>query len=136
MLAPRDTPSRERRRLDGLWSFAFDHARTGRAEGWWRGPLPAARPMAGALQLQRPRDRHPRCASTSATSGTSAEFLVPAGWTGQPHRCCGSTRSRTGRTVWVGDEPVADHAGGYTPFEADVTALVRPGRALPGDRLS
>jgi beta-glucuronidase len=30
-------------------------------------------------------------------------------------------------TVWVDDTDVADHVGGYTPFEADVTALAQPG---------
>ena len=29
--------------------------------------------------------------------------------------------------MWVGDEEVVSHAGGYTPFEANITALVRAG---------
>ena len=30
-------------------------------------------------------------------------------------------------TVWVGEQEVVQHEGGYTPFEADVTELVRAG---------
>ena len=29
--------------------------------------------------------------------------------------------------VWVGEQEVVHHEGGYTPFEADVTELVRAG---------
>ncbi|MCX5759361.1 MAG: glycoside hydrolase family 2, partial [Candidatus Hydrogenedentes bacterium] len=30
--------------------------------------------------------------------------------------------------VWVNDALVAEHEGGYTPFEAEITALVKPGQ--------
>ena len=30
-------------------------------------------------------------------------------------------------SVWVGDERVAEHEGGYTPFEADISSFVRAG---------
>jgi len=32
-------------------------------------------------------------------------------------------------TVWIGDRIVARHTGGYTPFEADITSLVKAGEA-------
>ncbi len=32
--------------------------------------------------------------------------------------------------MWVGDVAVAEHEGGYTPFEADLTHLVAPGQEL------
>jgi beta-glucuronidase len=51
---------------------------------------------------------------------------VPRGWTGQ--RIVLHFESATHRaTVWVDDAEVVSHEGGYTPFEADVTAHVRPG---------
>jgi beta-glucuronidase len=43
MLAPRDTPTRERKSLNALWRFALDAARDGRAEGWWMQPLAGSR---------------------------------------------------------------------------------------------
>ena len=43
MLRPRDTPTRERKSLNGLWRFTLDGERAGRTEGWWERPLPGAR---------------------------------------------------------------------------------------------
>jgi hypothetical protein len=45
VLRPRDTPTRERRPLNGLWRFALDAAGRGRAEQWWRAPLADALDM-------------------------------------------------------------------------------------------
>src|SRR5450759_1276397 len=51
---------------------------------------------------------------------------VPRGWEGQ--RVVLRFDSATHRAVvWVGDTKVAEHEGGYTPFEADVTSLLAPG---------
>ena len=46
MLRPRDTQTRERKSLDGLWRFALDTDGRGRPEKWWRQPLPSARDIA------------------------------------------------------------------------------------------
>ena len=43
MLRPLDTPTRERRSLNGLWSFRLDPAGLGRRESWWTAPLAEAR---------------------------------------------------------------------------------------------
>ena len=51
---------------------------------------------------------------------------VPRGWGGQ--RVVLRFDAATHRAVvWVDDVEVVRHEGGYTPFEADVTAHVRPG---------
>jgi beta-glucuronidase len=51
---------------------------------------------------------------------------VPRGWAGQ--RVVLRFDAATHRAVvWVGNVEVARHEGGYTPFEADVTAHVRAG---------
>ena len=57
------------------------------------------------------------------------EVWVPASWAGRRIvlRCDAVTHRGT---VWAGDTQVAEHAGGYTPFEADVTALARCGAPL------
>ena len=46
MLRPRDTSTRERKNLNGLWQFALDQAGEGRSGQWFAGPLPGAREMA------------------------------------------------------------------------------------------
>ena len=43
MLAPRETSTRERKSLDGLWRFALGVDGVGRGEGWWQRPLPGVR---------------------------------------------------------------------------------------------
>ena len=57
------------------------------------------------------------------------DVRVPATWQGRRIvlRCDAATHHGT---VWAGDTQVAEHAGGYTPFEADVTDLVRCGEPL------
>ena len=51
---------------------------------------------------------------------------MPGGWDGQ--RIVLRFDAATHRAVvWVDDEQVAEHEGGYTPFEADITALAQPG---------
>jgi beta-glucuronidase len=54
---------------------------------------------------------------------------VPRGWEGQ--RIVLRFDAATHRaTAWVGDTQVAEHEGGYTPFEADVTDHVRAGEEV------
>ena len=54
---------------------------------------------------------------------------VPRGWDGQ--RIMLRLDAATHRaTVWVNDTQVAQHEGGYTPFEADVTEFVNPGTSV------
>ena len=68
----------------------------------------------------------PRCATTSATPGTRPASGCPRGGPGE--RIVLRFDAATHRAVvWVGDTQVAEHEGGYTPFEADVTDVVETG---------
>ena len=63
-----------------------------------------------------------------ATSGIS-DTCSSRGWAGQ--RVVLRFDAATHRAVaWVGDTRVAEHEGGYTPFEADITALAEAGEEL------
>jgi beta-glucuronidase len=57
------------------------------------------------------------------------EIFVPPGWHGRRVvlRCDAATHRAT---VWLGAVQVAEHTGGYTPFEADVSAHVRHGEPM------
>ncbi len=128
MLAPRDSRSRDSRRLDGLWRFRFDPGGQGVAQAWWRGPLPGAREMAV-----------PASYNDLVTDAAEREHVgevwyqrdvwVPTAWAGRRIvlRCDAAAHHGT---VWAGESLVAEHAGGYTPFEADVTGLVRCGEPV------
>jgi beta-glucuronidase len=125
VLAPRETQSRECRRLDGLWWFAFDASGTGRRTGWWRGRLPTTRQMPVPASFN---DLVTDAAERDHVGDVwyQRDVFVPASWRGRRVvlRCDSATHRGT---VWVEDKLVADHAGGYTPFEADITEWVEYG---------
>ena len=126
MLAPRDTATRQRKSLNGLWRFWLDADGAGRRDGWWDG-LPA-----GGLEMPVPasyNDVYPDAAVRDHVGDAwyEAMFRVPAAWTGE--RIVLRFGSATHRAVvWVNGTQVAEHEGGYTPFEADVTDVVEAGR--------
>jgi beta-glucuronidase len=125
MLRPQDTPSRERKSLDGLWRFVLDAAGTGRAEGWWRASLTGAREMPVPASYN---DIIPDVAVRDHVGDAwyQTTVRVPRGWAGE--RIVLRFDSATHRAiVWVDDVQVAEHEGGYTPFETDVTDHVTPG---------
>jgi beta-glucuronidase len=128
MLTPRESRSRDCRRLDGLWRFRFDPGGEGMRQGWWRGPLPGAREMAVPASYN---DLVTDAAEREHVGDVwyQRDVWVPATWAGRRIvlRCDAATHDGT---VWAGEVQVAEHTGGYTPFEADVTALVTFGEPL------
>lgn len=119
MLAPRWTPSRAARRLDGMWDFTFDPDGRGVAEQWWLHDLPEGRPMpvpasyndlvVDAAQRDHVGDVWYQTRVTRPAQGERTVLRFDAA----THRA----------EVWVDDIRVGEHEGGYTPFEFDITAL-------------
>jgi beta-glucuronidase len=117
MLRPRPTATREQVNLDGLWRFSLDYS-GGPLDGTLEAAVPASyndlftdpaiRDHVGWVWYQR-------------------TVRVPRGWAGERIFVRVDAATHRGR-VFVDDTAVAEHAGGYTPFEADVTGLVRPGQ--------
>ncbi|MEV5440656.1 beta-glucuronidase [Streptomyces sp. NPDC052682] len=125
MLRPRETPTRERTSLNGLWRFAVDTDGAGRADGWWRRPLPGRReaPVPASYNDLFP---DPAVHDHVGDVWYQRAIRIPARWEGQ--RIVLRLDSATHRAVvWVDDTEVAAHEGGYTPFEADLTDVVTPG---------
>ncbi len=125
MLRPQDNTAREARRLDGLWEFAIDADGVGREEGWWRRPLPNARQIpvpASFNDVLVDREVHDHVGDVWYQRSVS----VPRGW--EDRRVVLRFDAACQRAVvWFDDVQVAEHEGGYTPFEADVSAFVRAG---------
>ncbi len=125
MLAPRDTPTRQRKSLDGLWRFALDDGDAGRQERWSRG-LPA-----DAREIPVPASYNDLFADAGVRDHVGDAWYetlvhVPARWAGE--RIVLRFGSATHRAVvWVNGTEVAEHEGGYTPFEADVTDVIELG---------
>jgi beta-glucuronidase len=125
MLRPQDGPTRERKSLNGMWRFRLDPDEVGRRQEWFRTPLEQARDMpVPASYNDVLADAAVRDHVGDAWYQTTVR--VPRGWAGE--RVVLRFDSATHRAVvWVDDVEVVRHEGGYTPFEADVTAHVRPG---------
>jgi len=125
MLRPRETETRERKPLDGLWRFALDADGRGREEEWWKQPLAPARDIPVPASFNDVfADRATRDHVGDVWYQTSAR--IPKGWQGERIvlRFDSATHSAV---VWVDEAQAMEHEGGYTPFEADVTDLVEPG---------
>lgn len=125
MLRPQDTPTRESKRLDGLWDFVVDTQGIGRTAGWWRGPLVDATKMAVPSSFNDIAV-DPAVHDHVGDVWYQRHVFVPRGWTGQ--RVLLRFDAATHRAVaWVDDVCVGEHEGGYTPFEVDITDAVVPG---------
>jgi beta-glucuronidase len=128
MLAPRWTTSRSARKLDGLWEFAFDRESRGLAEQWWRGTLPASRPMpvpASYNDLVVEGDEREHVGDVwyqtrVMTGASSPDVRTVLRFDAATHRA----------EVWVDDTWLGEHEGGYTPFEFDISELARDHESL------
>lgn len=126
MLRPQDNGVREMKRLDGLWDFVVDRDGVGRTEAWWAQSLPDSR------KLPVPASYNDLVVEPTAQDHVGDVWYqrtvyVPKGWLGE--RVIVRFDAATHRAVvWFDDIQVAEHEGGYLPFEADVTALVGEGR--------
>jgi beta-glucuronidase len=112
MLRPRETPTRERRPLSGLWRFRLEGE-----PGWREAPVPASYNDLFADAAVRD---HVGDAWYETTARVPVGERTVLRFDAATHRA----------TVWVDGEQVAEHEGGYTPFEADITALLTPGEPV------
>jgi beta-glucuronidase len=125
MLKPQSTSTRELISLDGLWKFKVDTDRTGHVDQWWTDPLQTR------LEAPVPASYNDLFADSSIRDHVGwvwyqRKVRVPRGWTGQRIFVRVDAATHEGQ-VYVNDLLVAEHVGGYTPFEADVTDLVGAG---------
>lgn len=128
MLAPRDSRTRERRSLNGLWSFRLDPDGIGRQDGWPERLPGDAREMA-VPSSYNDIVPEPGVRDHVGDAWYSTRVAVPATWSGR--RIVLRFDAATHRaTVWVDGREVVQHEGGYTPFEADLTGVVEPGTTV------
>jgi beta-glucuronidase len=125
VLKARETATRDRKSLDGLWRFALDAGGRGRQEGWWRQRL------VGAREIPVPASYNDLFAAAEVRNHVGDVWYqtvarIPERWRGERIvlRFDAATHNAV---VWVDDTQVAEHEGGYTPFETDITDVVEPG---------
>src|SRR3954453_4340216 len=122
MLKPQATATRDLVNLDGVWRFAVDGPETVEP---WGSPLP------GALEGAVPASYNDLFVDSAIRDHVGwvwyqRQVRVPRGWAGERVFLRLDAATHQGR-VYVDGALVAEHSGGYTPFEADITEHVRPG---------
>ncbi|GAA2196310.1 beta-glucuronidase [Sinomonas flava] len=125
MLKPQNGPTRELVTLDGLFAFRVDSENVGLRDGWQSSPLDTA------LEMAVPASYNDVFAEKSVRNHVGwvwyeREVRVPRGWAGE--RIWLRFESAThGAKAFVDGTLVAEHQGGYTPFEAEITEHVTAG---------
>jgi len=122
MLKPRSTATRELVRLDGLWRFALDST---------AGDAPWSAVLEGPREAPVPASYNDLFVDSTIRNHVGwvwyqRQVRVPRGWAGERVFVRLDAATHEGR-VYVNDQLVAEHVGGYTPFEADITDHVTPG---------
>lgn len=117
--------ARESTSLDGRWQIIFDHENIGEQASWFE------QHIFQTQQTRRPINV-PSCweeieEDYEGVAWYSRTFTVPANW---QDKC---VRLKFGAVnyvaeVWLNDRVVGFHEGGYTPFEFDVSDLLKSGR--------
>ncbi|GKZ29947.1 hypothetical protein AbraIFM66950_007178 [Aspergillus brasiliensis] len=124
MLKPQHTPFRDIVSLDGLWKFALASSDNGTAVPW-------TAPLATDLECPVPASYNDifvdrRIRDHVGWAYYQREAIVPRGWSQQQYLVRVDAATHKGR-IYINDHLVAEHVGGYTPFEADITGLVSAG---------
>lgn len=122
-LKPQQSASRELVSLDGLWKFAIAPGSNDTAS--WTTPLPKG------LECPVPASYNDIFVDRSIRDHVGwvlyqREVQVPKGWSGERILVRAEAATHKGR-IYVNDQLLVEHSGGYTPFEADVTELVSAG---------
>lgn len=122
MLYPRTTVSRRVISMDGMWKFQLDEQGTGEKENWANG-LPGSEliPVPASFQdFYTTKDIR----EFTGDVWYEKDMFVPGEWEGK--RILLRFGAATHRAeVYVNGEKAAEHEGGFLPFCADVTELVR-----------
>jgi hypothetical protein len=121
---PRPDRAREDwQNLNGAWAFRFDPDGIGLEEEWQRSGDDFERSIAVPFPWGSPLSGVP----DSADVGWYARAItVPAEWRGRRvFVVVGASDWRT--SAWLDGERLGEHQGGYTPFEFEISSLVRAG---------
>lgn len=119
MLYPINSETREVRELGGYWNFKTDPAEVGRTEEWF------CRPLEKTIPMFVPASYNDQTQSAELRNYVGIvwyeqTFFVPAVW--QAQRTVLRFGSVTHHAkVWINGIPVAQHKGGFLPFEADIS---------------
>ncbi|KIW68447.1 hypothetical protein PV04_04390 [Phialophora macrospora] len=124
MLKPQATTTRELVSLDGLWSFALATNELDKEQPW-------SKPLPKGLEAPVPASYNDVFVDRKIHDHVGwvcyqRRAFVPRGWSQERYFVRVEAATHRGR-VYVNDTFVVEHIGGYTPFDAEITHLVKPG---------
>lgn len=122
LLYPIDSASRRAVSLDGMWKFQFDPESVGLAQGWANGlPAPVSMPVPSSFcDLFTDKESREYCGDF----WYETDFFVPGEWLGRDVTIRFGSATHRAR-VFVNGVEVAAHEGGFLPFNAEVSEIVR-----------
>lgn len=125
MLYPQESESREVKDLTGIWKFRTDPQQCGHAEHWF------AAPLIDTIEMPVPASYNDITQDSAIRDHIGdvwyeRTFFVPAAWHGRRVFLRFASAEHTA-VAWVNGQEVVRHRGGYLPFGADVSLVVRYG---------
>lgn len=122
MLYPKTTLTRRRISMDGMWKFHLDERSIGEKEGWMDGiPGEEMIPVPASFQdFYTEKDIR----EYTGDFWYETDFFVPGEWEGREILLrFGAATHRA--SVYVNGILITEHEGGFLPFSAKVTTVVR-----------
>ncbi|MEM7370239.1 MAG: sugar-binding domain-containing protein [Bacteroidota bacterium] len=124
MAASGMTQNPQRLSLDGQWEIIFDENNLGREAGWMKTETFEQHPDRQLVTVPSAWERLKEDYEGVAFYRTS--FDLPADWEGKVIRLQFGAVNYLSE-VWVNDEVVGFHEGGFTPFEFRIDEMVKAG---------
>jgi len=125
-LAAGETSVRQTLSLDGTWEILFDPDNKGRDGRWHRDKTFSS--LEGRRKITVPGCWEEIEKDYEGVAFYRRTFAVPAAWEGKVVRLHFDAVNFQAE-VWLNDQAVGMHEGGFTPFAFRVEKIIRPGRA-------
>ncbi|HHV80219.1 TPA: beta-glucuronidase [bacterium] len=123
MLYPKESETREVKNLSGVWRFKVDRENTGLEEAWY------SKPLEDTIPMPVPSSYNDVTQDISIRDHIGyvwyeREFFVPSSWKDKRIFIRIGSASHFS-IVWINGEKVLEHKGGFLPFEAEITQIVK-----------
>jgi beta-glucuronidase len=126
MLYPIESETRELKDLSGIWEFKVDKNGVGHSEKWYE------KPLTDTIMMPVPASYNDITQDASVRDYVGdvwyeKTFFIPVSW--REKRVIIRVGSAThSACMWVNGSKVAEHKGGYLPFEGDISELIEYGK--------
>ncbi|MCP4749729.1 MAG: beta-glucuronidase [Proteobacteria bacterium] len=127
MLYPRESETRELKDLSGLWKFKVDFDNEGRSKEWFK------RPLEDSIEMAVPASYNDIVQDAAVRDHVGdvwyeTDIFVSKNWWNERVVLRIGSATHYG-AFWINGVFAAEHQGGYTPFEADISASLEFGKS-------